>query len=227
MTDTRMTRATPIFPRPRRGTAYVLMIGLSLMVAVIALSALYASRAASRSTALAQDADDARLLALSALELAQQWISQDPNWRTKRPNGTWATDQPIARGATCTLEVIDPADGNLADDPHHSVVVTATVKKGIARCKMQVTLVAQPQPLAALKYAIHTAGLLRIRTVDQLYVGNATISTNSTFENNGVLNGNAVCLMASPAGVINGALTTGAEPRTMPAPDVPDRYAAI
>jgi Tfp pilus assembly protein PilX len=222
-----MTRATPIFSRPRRGTAYVLMLGMSLMVTVIGLSALYATRAAGRSSALAQDADDARLLALSALELAQQWIAQDPNWRTNRPSGAWATDQPIGNAATYTIDVIDPADNNLADDPHQSVVVSATVKKGLARCKMQVTLVAQPQPLAALKYAIHTAGLLRIRTLDQLYAGNATLSTNSTFENNGVLHGNAVCLMASPAGVINGTLTTGAEPRPVPAPDVPDRYAAI
>ena len=219
--------------RERRGTAYVLMLGMSLMVAVIGLSALYASRAGARTTTLSTGADDARALAMSALELTQQWIAQDANWRS-RPNGVWSADQPIGGGgggggggATCTVEVTDPADNNLANDPHQSVVVTATVKKGLARCKMQVTLVAAPEALPALKHPIHTAGRLRIRAGQQLYVGNATVSTSSTFENNGVLHGGVQCLVAAPAGVVTGRLSTGAEPKASPAADVPDRYAAI
>jgi hypothetical protein len=87
--------------------------------------------------------------------------------------------------------------------------------------------VASPQPLAALRHPIHAAGRLRIRPPHQLYVGNAAVSTNGTFENNGVLHGSAQCLTASPAGLITGTLTTGVDAKAMPATDVAERYAAI
>jgi hypothetical protein len=215
--------------RRRRGTAYVIMLAMCLMIAVIGLSALYASRAASKSLTLSNDADDARNLAYSALELGQQWIAQDPNWRTNRKPGAWATSQPIGApgGATFCLEVTDPADGDLANDPHQSIIMTATVKKGPARCKVQVTLVAQPKPLDALEYPLFTAGQLHVRALQQLYVGNATVCSNGILANEGTLRGNVECLSASPSGIVIGAVASGAAPKDLPASDVPDRYAAI
>jgi Tfp pilus assembly protein PilX len=213
--------------RPRRGTAYVVMLAMSLMVAVIGLSALYASRSDSKSLGLSSDADASRDLAYSALELAQQWIAQDPNWRSNRKQGAWATDVSGGQGATFSIEVADPADADLANDPYQSVVVTATAKKGVARCKVQVTLVAQPRPLEALKYPLFAAGQLHVRAAQQLYVGNATVATNGTFANEGTLHGNVECQIASPMGQVIGAVMAGAPPKALPDLDVPDRYAAI
>ena len=78
--------------RRRRGTAYVMMLGMSLMIVVIGLSALYATRSTVRAASMATDADEARTMAQSALEIAQQWIANDPNWRSTRPHGIWVSN---------------------------------------------------------------------------------------------------------------------------------------
>jgi hypothetical protein len=204
-----------------------MMLGMSLMVAVIGVSALYASRSAVRAASMAADADEARVIAHSALEIAQEWIAQDPNWRTNRPHGVWASNQPIGQGGTFSIEVTDPADGDLADHSHESVTLTATATKGPARRKLQVTLAAQPTPLEALRHPIHVGGQLQIRPGAQLFIGNSPISTNGALANNGVLFGSAECQTADPAGIATGSIKTGAPAKPFPAPNVPDRYAAI
>src|SRR5205814_887077 len=82
----------------RRGSAYLLVVFVSMIVAVIATGAILAVRSQAQSADLLGDTSEARSYARSAVDLGRLWISQDANWRSNRSNGAWATSQPIGRG---------------------------------------------------------------------------------------------------------------------------------
>ncbi len=126
--------------RRRRGSIYVMVLGAVVSVMVIGLSAVTALRIERRSVGLITDFSQARFYAQSAIEMGFCWISDDANWRTNRPHGVWVADQPIGDGSF-TLEVVDPNDGNLADDPNHAFVLTGTGTCGDTRFLLQVMVV--------------------------------------------------------------------------------------
>ena len=141
----------------RRGSIYLIVLAAASIVATLGMGAMLAVRAQARAVNSLGDAAEARQYALSAVEIGRLWIAQDPNWRTNRSCGAWASGQPIGSG-TFTLEVSDPVDGNLANRPHDPVVFKATGVKGQARQVVQVTLTANPVPLPALQYALVSSG---------------------------------------------------------------------
>lgn len=119
---------------------YVAVLGVSVSVVVIGLSALMLLRVERRVTLDSADLAQARLHALSAIEMGFFWISDDPDWRTNRADGVWVTDQTIG-GGTFTLEVIDPEDGNLRTAPNNLLLLTGAGAQGDARFKLEVTIV--------------------------------------------------------------------------------------
>jgi len=207
----------------RRGSAYLVVLAVSMIVATLGLGALLATRAQARAAALLGEEAEARYYALSAIELGRLWIAQDPQWRTNRQNGVWASNQPIGSG-TFTLEVTDPVDGNLANRPHDPVIVKATAMKGLARQVIQVTLTANPTPLPALACALHTGGQLHLTAGSQLSAGQARLSTNGSLRNDGTITGNVEAGSASSVGVINGTLTLGGPAKAFPDPSVINLY---
>ncbi len=213
----------PRSPRPRRGSIYLVVLAAASIVATLAMGALLATRAQGRAANAFNDAAEARQYALSAVELGRLWIAQDVNWRTNRSCGVWASGQPIGSG-TFTLEVSDPVDGNLSNRPHDPVVFKATGVKGQARQAVQVTLAANPVPLPALGYALHTAGQIHIVGSSQLATNLATISTNGDLKNSGTIAGNVEAATASQAGTISGTLTTNAPTKVLPAHSTVDLY---
>jgi hypothetical protein len=182
-----------------------------------------AIRAQARAANGMGDAAEARQYALSAIELGRLWIAQDPNWRTNRTCGVWASQQPIGSG-TFTLAVSDPVDGNLANRPHDPVVFTATGVKGQARQVIQVTLAANPVPLPALQYALVTGGQLHVHGSNQLATNLATVSSNGSLKNRGTIVGNVEAASASQVGTISGTLTLNAPAKALPSHSVVDLY---
>lgn len=211
--------------RFRRGSVYIAVLAVSVMVITIALGAILAVRVQARSVDTLNDAADARLYALSAIELGRLWISQDSNWRSNRPSGAWVTNQSIGRG-TLTLEAFDPVDGNIPSGLRDPLVLRGTGVKGQARQKLQVTLNAKPVPLPALRYALHTGGQLRVLSGKQLIAAGATVSTNGSLRNDGIIVGNVEAGTAVNVGIISGTVTLGAPPKAFPDPGVPEMYAA-
>jgi hypothetical protein len=210
----------------RRGSAYLVVLGVSLIVAALAYGGILATRARSRIALEVADAAEARQYAFDAVEIAKQWISSDPNWRTTRPNGVWANNLAIG-GGSCTIEGTDPADGNLANFPHDSVALKVTGRKGNSRHTVQVTFVARPEPHPALQYALHVAGQLHVLGGKTLHAGAATVSTNGTLNNGGTINGNVRALLALPAGTINGSLAIISGSVSVPDASIIDQYAAV
>ena len=215
-----------LHPSPRRGSAYLAVLAVTVIVATMGLGALLAIRAQARSAAALADAAEARQYALNAIELGRLWIRKDAQWRTNRTSGAWITQQAFGDG-TFSLEVTDPVDGNLANRPHDPVVFKATGIKGQARQMIQVTLSANPVPLPALQYALHTGGELHVKSAKTLTATSATVSTNGALKNEGTVAGNVEAASASQTGTVTGSLILGAATKTFPDSSVRDLYANL
>ena len=137
MVAVKMTRMEPDYRR-RRGSIYVAVLGTSMLVTVIGLSALMATRIERTYAEGLSDLVAARVHAHSAVEMGYFWINTDPDWRTTRASGIWLADQPIGTG-TFTLSVTDPDDHDLSILPNDLIVLTGTGFEGNARFKLQVT----------------------------------------------------------------------------------------
>ncbi len=122
----------------RRGMGYVYFLSMTMLLAVISLSALMFTRIQRRSVEGNEDTMAARFYAQSALELGFAKIHLDPNWRTTLGSGAWVTKQPIG-GGTLSIDVliIDDGDGNPNND---SVELVGTGVYGLATQKIEITL---------------------------------------------------------------------------------------
>ena len=126
--------------RRRRASIYVVVLGTSMAVMTIGLSALMAARIERRSVAGGTDFAQARLYAQTAIEMGFLWINNDADWRNNRANGVWVAEQPCG-GGKFTLEVVDPDDDDLVIEPNDFVDLTGTGKCGEATYKLRVTIV--------------------------------------------------------------------------------------
>lgn len=123
-----------------RGSVYLLVLGASLLVAVIGVSALMAARVQLRTVSAAADAIQTRLLARSAIDLGLLTIRQSPTtWRTLFTAGTLPTDLSLGSGLL-TLTAVDHVDGDLTNNTTDPVVLTGIGMSGDARYMLEVTL---------------------------------------------------------------------------------------
>jgi Tfp pilus assembly protein PilX len=124
----------------RRGSVYVLVLGASLIVALIGVSALMAARVQRRVVSGSADMAQARQFAGSVIDLGLFTIRQNPlSWRAQFAAGTIPNDLALGTG-TLTLTATDPVDGNLTNNITDPVVLTGVGKCGDARYMLEVTL---------------------------------------------------------------------------------------
>src|SRR2546429_9691707 len=93
--------------RQRKGSAYVLIIGVSMLAAAIAIAATLAGRSQARALDGSNNASEARTYAQAAVDLGRLYIAQDSNWRTNRSNGSWISNISIGSG-TMSLDALNP-----------------------------------------------------------------------------------------------------------------------
>ncbi len=123
----------------RRASVYLLVLGASMIMITIGVSALASVRIERATVNDTTDLSIARLHARSAIELGFLLIRSDTNWRANRTNGPWFTNQPIDTG-TMSLSVTDPDDGDLVATPNNFVDLTGTGFSGPAKYQLRVTL---------------------------------------------------------------------------------------
>lgn len=208
----------------RRGGTYVLVMGSSMIVAVIGLAAVTVLRVERRYTQDTSDFASARAYALSAVEMGFNTLANDPNWRANHPNGIWFNDKAIGVGSY-TLSGVDPNDADLANNDTDSLVLTGIGVQGEARYKLQVRLTAELQALSCLEVGLHTGG-------DITFSG-ATVQCNQIISSNGSISETSSTINANveAGGTITGTgytgtITEGITPRTMPDSTVFDYYLA-
>ena len=125
----------------RRGSSYLLVLSVSMIIALIGLSGLIAARIDHKIATTTSDSTEARFYALAAIEMGIFAIDADPlNWRMAIHNGALPVDMPIGSG-TLSLLVVDPFDNNLLNNTAEPIVMTGIGAKGIAIHKVQVTVV--------------------------------------------------------------------------------------
>ncbi|MCH8259366.1 MAG: hypothetical protein IIC46_04080 [Planctomycetes bacterium] len=124
----------------RRGSVYLLVLSVSMIVLVIGLSGLMVSRIEQRSASAVSDMTQARLHALAAIEMGMFEIEDYPSsWRDRFDAGILPTDMPLGNGYL-TLEAADPVDGDLINNTVDPVLFTGIGIEGGARHKLQVTI---------------------------------------------------------------------------------------
>jgi hypothetical protein len=213
--------------RTRRGGVYISVLGAAMLVSLIGLTALAAVRLERVSIATTADAEQARLYAQSAVELGAQLVQNDPLWRTTRTSGVWIADRRIGDGRF-TLEGIDPIDGNFLNRPTDPLLLRATATRGRARQVVQARLDARGEPLNVLETALYATGDVRIRgTTSVNIIGNIPLGTGQTLRNDGVVAGNAECLLYTGTGTVSGTLDIAAAPRILPTSDTFAMYADL
>ncbi len=202
---------------------YVAVLGSTMVITVIGLSALMLARVERISAEGTADLSAARFYAQSAIEMGQHRIRQDSNWRQTYTSGAWESDRALGSGRY-TLEGIDPVDSNLSNSPSDPVLLRGTGFEGQSRYKLQVTMVAKSKALTCLQVAMHAGSVLTFSSAT-VQSNQVTISTNdsATATSANVYPKVEVVTAASGTTYWSGS-TTGITPRTMPAATVFDSY---
>lgn len=206
----------------RRGGTYVIILGSSMVVSVIGLSAIMALRVERNYANATGEYALARLYALSAIEVAFRDIADDPNWRTTRTNGAWRTNQPIGIGQYDLLAV-DPDDADLANDDLGSLMLTGIGRAGAATYKLRTTLVAEVPPLTCLEVALSVGGSASF--TNAIVNCDQTISANdSVTETGSSISADVEAVNLISGSGYNGSQTPGITPRSMPDPSSAFEY---
>lgn len=204
-------------PRRRRGSLYVSVTFVALIVSLIGLSTLAVIRIERRGRLADADAASAQLYARSAVELGLTRVASDPDWRFVYKQGAWLTDVPIGSG-TYTLEGFDTTDGVLGNDPEHPVRLVGTGKKGEAVQKFEITLVPAHRGYSALKSAIHAGHDLKVTGVT-LDCDQTASANNRTDASSAQVRCDVQAVSSADGGTYRGEVEEGIAPRTMPDPN--------
>lgn len=140
----------------RRASAYVLVLGVSMMVTVIGLSALMVARTNTRMVTQGNDWSQAWFLAMSATEHALTVLDiQEATWRSTYASGETAQQHDFG-GGSFRWVLVDEADGDLGNDDTEPVRLYGIGEVGEARRVNSVLL--QPRggnPLTCLEVSLH------------------------------------------------------------------------
>ncbi len=210
--------------RRRRGSAYLLVLGSAMIVAIIGLSSLTVARIHRRAAGSAANANEARLNARSAVEACIGATAFLADWRTSGYVSGEVVGPLNLGDGTCSVKIVDEIDGDLANDPDQQVRITTTGQVGSA--VYHYTVLAEPPALSCLQAAVHAVGGLAVESGDTLTVTNgpAFCSFSEGLEYGLVLvwsaatiDGDAAADTVENYGEITGDITENALPKELPA----------
>ena len=171
----------------RRGSIYLLVLGMAVIITVIGLGAVTVSRIQARSTGGSQDWSEAQSLAFSAVEHALAQIDKTGNWRSAYNAQT--IQKSLGRG-TFTWRLADEADGDLTNDATAPFTVFAAGTVGDASYSLRVHMAIPAVRIASGVSALGTVSMTA-STIDSYDSGagpyggpnvgaEAVVATNST-----------------------------------------------
>jgi Carbohydrate binding domain len=138
---------------PRNGSVYIAVLGTALIVSIMALSALALGRLQMRQQMAYAEMRQAQLNAAAAVQLGLVTLENTEDWRSTASAGTWISGQNTGRGS-CNLEVSDPIDGNLGDDPDDPLLLLGIGTVGQTQQRLAVTVYPERDPLSCLRSAV-------------------------------------------------------------------------
>lgn len=174
----------------RRGSIYVVVIGMSMLIGIIGLGALLASRVQVRAGASESDFAVARLCARAGLEIAMYRIQTDSAWRTDLGNGVWFANVPLGFG-TYSVTAADPISGDITLPSNHPVVLTCTGAKGAAVYQIQVQVQVNPTALSSIGVSMCSGGRTSLNqctlTTDQIVSSNGSFNVPGNSSVSGIV----------------------------------------
>ena len=114
-----------------KGSVYVFVLSTALLVTGVGLGALQAVRVERRTAGLNASIAQARLAALSFVEVALLRISNDPTWRFTYTHNVWTAPEAVGN-VTYTFKLVDAQDSDLTDDATEPVRLYAKATVGDA-----------------------------------------------------------------------------------------------
>lgn len=212
----------------RRGSVYVLVLGLASMSVVIGAGAIAVSRLGARSAADNRDWNEATVLAASGVEAAIAKMNTDPTWRVQLLSGVTSGPAAMGRG-TMAYRVVDETDNDLSLGLLGPVRIYGVGASGNAR--RYFSAVAAPAgsgpPAEALYCAAYAAATATFSGTTTFTGGAAASGVTATVNLLSTVKGRVESLVVLPLGAITGGFILLDLPKQMPPPSVFDLYAAI
>src|SRR4051812_43364461 len=149
----------------RRGGAYILVLGVAMLITVIGMGALMTTRLAARDANSSTDWEEAGTLAQAGVEHAISYLNakvtaSPATWRsafTSYTSGAYTFTQSAGRG-TFAWVVKDEVDGNFSNNYVDPFRVYGIGKVGLATRVYSVQVVPAGSPLDVLRCGLHAGG---------------------------------------------------------------------
>lgn len=203
----------------RRGSVYVAVLGVSIIVAVIGIASVHVARIEVREATALDDMAKARLAARSGVECALAKLKADALWRTSHASGVANVLAGLSDllGTGSNYYTLIDSDGNLNDNTDDTLTLRSVGTAGSARHVIEVMLAPTGEGLDCLTAAMHTNENI---DVDASLTTNQTISANGQINaTDGTINGNA----QAGGGITGGGHVSGSTNNSMnPALEMPD-----
>lgn len=211
--------------KPRRGTAYIMVVAIAGMAGVTALSGVFLLASQRRIIELQADAGAARAIAMSGVERACAIIHAEPNWRWNRPSGVWIASAALG-GGVYTVEVTDPRDDDFRDNEADPVRIVSRATVGAATQIVTTTLEPLRDATESLRWGVFAggdidAGLLSNLTASTDVRAGGSVSANLANVWPRVVASGSVSGLTYYGGTVQGAPAVSA-----PAPSLIDEYIA-
>ena len=195
------------------GSAYVFVLGITLIVTVLGMGALTLTRVTARTTADGNDWETAGALAFSATEQAISYLNaaaaaNPTGWRTSYVNKQTAFTQTVGRGQFYWA-LKDEVDNQLGTEYLHAFRIYGIGKVGTVTRVYSVQVSPGGSPLDVLRTAVHSSGAVTLAGIVQ--AANGPISSNGNVSLSGTVNG------AIEAASISGS-ASGTRTVTAPSP---------
>lgn len=204
-------------PARRRGSLYLAVLSVTMIVSMVALSAMHAARLQIKTTQQGERRQQARLLALSAIEHALAEFNSNRNWESDYNLGTEYPNSPVpVNDGEFTWKLVATTGGGRRLD-------------GIGRhdgteCILSVDLKRQPN----LDHPLLVGGDLTVGANDTLTINDSSAVVHGTVTNNGSITGNVEANAFAGLGALSGTQTSLTTERVLPNKDrVFDYYLAV
>ncbi|GAB5406388.1 MAG: hypothetical protein Aurels2KO_46190 [Aureliella sp.] len=214
--------------KKRAATVYLAVLGTSVIVAMLSLTAIHSARMSLNSVQNNGHDSQARAAATAAIEIALATINADDDWRSNLSSGTvYPEGGQMLGDARISWAVIDVEDGSLSNAQTGRTVVHGTGEIDETVYTYQVELLQSGGPLACLESALHCDDPILVGTTVELRT-DQRISTNQDVYGlfpssiRGDVEASGSLLIGG-----SGARMSGVATREMPGNDVFDYYKAM
>lgn len=212
--------------RQPNGTIYVAVLGVSLIVAVISITAIHVARIEMREVIAVNEVSRARLMAESGVEFAVCKIKSNPLWRDDYTSGVTNTLSGLLSILTGSGQfdfTLTDSDGDLDDDNQDAVTLRSVGTAGGATSVVEVLLQPTGAGISCLEASLHSAGPIFVQATvvtDQMVSANSDITISGGMS----IQGEAWSTGAISGTVTDVTYTNRTPPRVMPDPTTVFEY---